>query len=100
MQNPKGLKELLAGGGHRLGSIQRRSAARSRVLEAVRAALPPRLGEELISAGLEEGILSIGVSGAVWASRVRYLGDTLKPTLAKNLKQSITQMRVRVVPKP
>ncbi len=72
MQNSKSLSELLARGGKRLSLLKDRAAQRSEIVEQVRAALPARLAQSVVSAGLEEGRLTIGVVGAVWASRLRY----------------------------
>jgi hypothetical protein len=98
MQNSKSLRDLLAAGGGRLSSLKVRSAERSKVLDHVRAALPPRLAEAVVSAGVHEGRLTIGVVGAVWASRLRYSVDIVRKRVVKSSKFDITSVRIRVVP--
>ena len=98
MQNSKSLSELLAGGGKRLSKLVERSAERSQVLEQVRAALPPRLAQAVTSAGITEGRLTVGVVGAVWASRLRYSTDVLRKRVAKSAGLEVLTVRIRVVP--
>jgi len=98
MQNSKSLSELLAGGGKRLSKLVERSAARSQVLEQVRAALPPRLAQAVASAGITQGRLTVGVVGAVWASRLRYSTDIIRTRVAKSAGLEVLTVRIRVVP--
>ena len=100
MDNSKSLSELLARGGKRLSRLTERSAERAQVVVQVRAALPPRLAESVASAGLEEGRLTVGVVGAVWASRLRYSTDLLRKRVAKSSGQEILTVKIRVVPPP
>jgi hypothetical protein len=100
MQKPKSLSELLARGGKRLSLLNLRSAERSQVLAQVRAALPPRLAEAVVSAGLEQGRLTIGVVGAQWASRLRYSTDIIRKRLVGSPGADIQSIRIRVVPPP
>jgi hypothetical protein len=98
MQNSKSLSELLARGGKRLSLLKERSAQRSQILDQVRAALPPKLAAAVVSAGLEEGKLTLGVVGAAWASRLRYSKEVLRKQLGEEGKQVIHTVRIRVVP--
>jgi hypothetical protein len=98
MQNSKSLSELLARGGKRLSLLTERSDARSQVLAQVRAALPARLGQAVASAGIEQGRLTIGVVGAVWASRLRYSTESIRKRVAKSSGLEILTVRIRVVP--
>jgi hypothetical protein len=98
MQNSKSLSELLARGGKRLSLLTTKAAQRSEIVEQVRAALPVRLAESVVSAGLEEGRLTIGVVGAVWASRLRYSTDAIRKRVAKSAGQDVLKVRIRVVP--
>jgi hypothetical protein len=100
MQNSKSLSELLARGGKRLSQLKERSAERSQVLSQVRAALPLRLAQAVVSAGVDQGRLTIGVAGAVWASRLRYSTDIMKKRVAKSAGLAILSVRIRVVPPP
>jgi hypothetical protein len=98
MQNSKSLSELLAGGGKRLSLLKERITERSQVLEQVRAALPPRLAQAVASAGITQGRLTVGVVGAVWASRLRYSTDIIRKRVAKSAGLEVLSVRIRVVP--
>jgi hypothetical protein len=98
MENSKSLSELLARGGKRLSRLVERSAERAEVVAQVRAALPVRLAQSVASAGLEGGRLTVGVVGAVWASRLRYSTELLRKRIAKSSGQEILTVKIRVVP--
>jgi hypothetical protein len=98
MQNSKSLSELLARGGKRLSLLKDQSAERSKIVEQVREVLPARLAESVVSAGLDGGRLTIGVVGAVWASRLRYSSDVIRKRVAKTLGKEVLTVRIRVVP--
>jgi hypothetical protein len=100
MQNPKSVSELLAGAGKKLSALKARALDRTVVLEQVRAALPARLAEAVASAGLDQGRLTIGVDGAAWASRLRYLTEPLRKSVSEASGTAIVSVRVRVVPPP
>src|SRR5271168_3455523 len=98
MQNSKSLSELLARGGKRLSLLQDRTAQRAKIVEQVRAVLPARLAQSVASAGLDGGRLTIGVVGAVWASRLRYSTEAIRKRVAKSAGQEVLSVRIRVVP--
>jgi len=98
MQKPKSINELLRTGGNRLGALKARADARSVTLEHVCRALPPKLAESIVSAGLEGGRLTIGVAGAPWASRLRYHTDSLRLRVGTDLGREILSVRIKVVP--
>jgi hypothetical protein len=98
VKKPKLLKELLRTGGKRLSDLKTRSEARGRVCDLVRAALPPPLAKSIVSAGVEHDQLTIGVDGAAWAARLRYLTDTLGAQVGSALGVDIQRVRVKVVP--
>src|ERR1700721_3442856 len=98
MQNSKSLSELLARGGKRLSLLKDKAAERSQIVEQVRAALPARLAQSVVSAGLDGGRLTIGVVGAVWASRLRYSTDAILQRVAQSLGKEGLTARIRVVP--
>src|SRR5580692_5389589 len=100
MQNSKSLSELLARGGKRLSRLVDQAAQRSQIVDQVRTALPARLAQSVVSAGLDEGRLTIGVVGAVWASRLRYSTDTIAKRVAKTSGKDVLNVRIRVVPPP
>jgi hypothetical protein len=98
MQNPKSVSELLANGNKRLKSLQARVQARALVLDQVREALPERLAESVVSAGLEQGRLILGVNAAVWASRLRYFNNILVKRVGEATGTAILSVKIRVVP--
>jgi hypothetical protein len=75
-----------------------KAAERSQIVEQVRAALPARLAQSVASAGLDGDRLTVGVVGAVWASRLRYSSDAIRKRVAKSLGKEILTVRIRVVP--
>jgi hypothetical protein len=97
MENSKKISDLLKTSG-RLAGLQARSRNRSKVLDEVRAALPSRLAQAVVSAGVEEGRLTIGVAGSVWASRIRYASEATRVTLNEKLGMQLLTVRIRVVP--
>jgi Dna[CI] antecedent, DciA len=70
------------------------------VADQVREALPARLAQAVVSAGIEGGRLTIGVVGAVWASRLRYLTESVRKRVGASQGIAILSVRVRVVPPP
>jgi hypothetical protein len=98
MQNPRTVSDLLSRTGNKLTALKTRSLERALVVEQVRAALPSRLAEAVVSAGLEQGRLTIGVVGAVWASRLRYLTDSIRKRVGSSMGIAVLSVKVRVVP--
>ena len=86
--------------GNKLTALKIRSRDRLLIVEQVRVALPDRLAQAVVSAGLEQGRLTIGVVGAVWASRLRYLTESLRKRVAESTGTNIVSVKVRVVPPP
>ena len=95
MKKSININELLAAG--RLKGLQARRRERSDVLAHVRAALPPEFEGTVITAGIEEGRLILGVSGGAWASRLRYRSQALRETVAGTLGREIHGVRIKVV---
>jgi hypothetical protein len=95
MKKSININELLEAG--RLKGLQARRRERSDVLAHVRAALPPELEGSVITAGIEEGRLIVGVSGGAWASRLRYRSQALRESVAGTLGREIHSVRIRVV---
>jgi len=98
LQKPKSINELFSAGGQRLRTLKARAAARTRVLEHVRQALPQPLAETVVSAGFEQGRLTIGVAGAAWASRLRYAADMLRLRVGASMGIEISTVKISVVP--
>jgi|SRR6266404_3474295 len=98
MQNPRSVSDLLSRTGNKLSALKTRAQERSLVVEQVRAALPVRLALAVASAGIEQGRLTIGVVGAVWASRIRYFSDSVRKRVSGSMGIEILGVRIRVVP--
>jgi|SRR5450631_2030108 hypothetical protein len=98
VQKPRSINELLRVGSQRLSALKVRAEQRTVALEHVCKALPPHLAQTVVSAGLERGRLTIGVSGASWAARLRYLTDTLRVRVGSSMSVDIQSVRIKVVP--
>src|SRR5450631_3524154 len=98
MQNPRSVSDLLSRSGNKLTALKVRSAERSQIVGLVRAALPARLAPVVVSAGIDQGRLTIGVVGAVWASRLRYMTESVRKRVSGSTGIAILSVRVRVVP--
>lgn len=68
------------------------------MVEQVRAALPARLAREVVSAGIDQGRMTVGVTSAVWASRLRYLTESVRKQVSELTGIAILSVRVRIVP--
>ena len=100
MQNLRSVSDLVSRTGNKLTALKTRAQERTLVVEQVRATLPARLALAVASAGIEQGRLTIGVVGAVWASRLRYLTESVKKGVSRSMGIPILAVRVRVVPPP
>lgn len=78
-------------------SLRARSRERSEVLSHVRAALPSDLEGRVVTAGIEEGRLTVGVVGGAWATRLRYRTEALRKHVAGMLGKEIHSVRIKVV---
>jgi hypothetical protein len=85
------------GGNSRLTNLKGKSRERSLVLTHVCSALPHELAATIASAGIEHGQLTVGVVGAPWASRLRYLTETLATHVGESMGVEILRVRIRVV---
>jgi len=100
MQNPRSVSDLLSRTGNKLNALKVRSTQRAQIADLVRAALPARLAQTVTGAEIIEGRLTIGVASAVWASRLRYLSDTLRKRVSAAAGNEVSSVRIRVVPGP
>ncbi len=87
----------MEGGSERLTDLRQRLRARARVLDQVIAALPDELAAAVATAGMDQGGLTIGVVSGAWATRLRYLTDTLRQRVGAALGVEISSVRIRVV---
>ena len=98
VKKPKSINELLGGSGKRLSDLKAKTQARTRAFEHVCAALPSPLAQSIVSAGLEHGQLTIGVAGAAWAARLRYVTEALRVQVGSSMRVDIQKVRIKVVP--
>lgn len=98
VQKSRSINELLKSGGTRIRDLKSRVDARSRLLTAVRASLDAGQAEAVISAGVIDGVLSVGVSAASWAARLRYETDRLRRSAERAAGVEIRTVRIRVIP--
>jgi hypothetical protein len=97
VKKSKDINGLFEGGSDRLTSLKVRSRARSLVLTQVLAVLPADLAKSVATAGIEDGRLTLGVDGAAWASRLRYVTDMLRSKVGKSMGVEIRSVRIKVV---
>jgi hypothetical protein len=98
VKKPISINELYAAGGKRLSDLKTKTQARTRAFEHVCAALPSPLARNIVSAGLEHGQLTIGVAGAAWAARLRYVTEGLRTQVGSSMRVDIQRVRIKVVP--
>jgi hypothetical protein len=98
VKKPKSINELLSGSGKRLSDLKAKTQARTRAFEHVCAALPSPLARNIVSAGVEHGQLTIGVAGAAWAARLRYVTEALRVHVGSSMRVDIQKVRIKVVP--
>jgi hypothetical protein len=99
VKRPKSINELISRGGKRLSDLKAKAQARSRAFEHVCAALPSPLARNIVSAGLEHGQLTVGVAGAAWAARLRYVTEALRAQVGSSMRVDIHRVRIKVVPR-
>jgi hypothetical protein len=98
VKRPKSINELISRGGKRLSDLRAKAEARTRAFEHVCAALPSPLARNIVSAGVEHGQLTIGVAGAAWAARLRYVTEALRAQVGSSMRVDIQRVRIKVVP--
>ncbi len=65
------------------------------------AALPDEFAATVATAAVEQGELTIGAVSGAWATRLRYMTDTLRQRVGAGLGFEISSGRIRVVqPEP
>ncbi|MDD3651942.1 DciA family protein [Immundisolibacter sp.] len=82
MGSQQHLHKLLTAAGGPLAQLLQTSRERDLLLAEVRRYLPAELAAAVHSAALEDGCLRLGVSGGVWAARLRFLAPQLRQRLA------------------
>jgi len=98
-EKPTAVSDLLAKGQGLVERLRKGSAEADRALLAVRAALPDGLGERVWGAAVRDGTLTVLVSSAAWATRVRYHAPGLREDVAQRLETTLARVQVRVRPR-
>ena len=97
-EKPTSVSDLLAKGQGLVERLRRGTAEADRALQAVRAALPEGLGEQVWGAAVRDGTLTVLVASAAWATRVRYHAPGLKDDVAGQLGMALEKVQVKVRP--
>jgi hypothetical protein len=97
MQKPKSVSELIGGTSKALRDLRAALDARSELLIRVRSCLPARLIDHVLSAGLQDGCLTVGTRSAAWASRLRYVKNELQAQLNRDHHLQVSAVKIRVV---
>lgn len=97
-EKPTEVSQLLRNSQGTLKKLQDAAQVATRTLEGVRACLPERLGAEVWGATVRGRTLTVLVSSAVWATRVRFEASRLREAVSAGPQGSITRVVVRVRP--
>ena len=97
MQKSKSVSELIQHSSKALSVLRQRLDERGRLLLRVRAILPARFVEYVLSAGYQDGVLTLGTESAAWASRLRYVAPQLIVKFQADYGVSVEKVRVRVI---
>ena len=96
MQHLKSISDLTKRTHNKLDDLAERLKQRDAVLKLVRAAVPGTLAAQVATAGFESGRLSVGVTSAAWATRLRYALASARAEIETALGVEIGAIRVRV----
>ena len=99
MRKPIPLSELLGQANPTLERLREGAKAAEKTVEAVRQSLPAEGAEHVWGASTDEGVLTVLVESAGWATRVRYAVPELKQGVGDRLGKLILKVNVRVRPK-
>ncbi len=97
-QKPTSVSDLLGKPGGVLERLRNGAGEADRVLSAVRQALPGELRERVWGASVREGTLTLLVTSASWATRIRYRAPALRQVLGADLGVDLERVAVRVRP--
>lgn len=96
VRKSRDIKGLFDGGSERLTSLKQRVHERSLVVDQVIAALPKELAAAVVTAGIDDGKLTVGAVSATWATRLRYATDILRQRVSGALGVEISSVRIKV----
>jgi len=98
-EKPTSVSDLLGGAGGVLGKLRQGSAAADRTLQTVRRGLPPELAGEVWGASVRSGQLTLLVTSAAWATRIRFHAPALRQAAARELGIELERVVTRVRPR-
>jgi len=93
---PRRISELLDEPGTALAGLSRSAGANATLLSAIAEALPPPLREHLLSAAVADGTLTLSVSSATQASRLRFHEGPCLAAASRISGATVRSVRVRV----
>jgi predicted nucleic acid-binding Zn ribbon protein len=99
MRKPIPLSELLGQANPTLERLREGAKAAERTVDAVRQSLPPEVAEHVWGASTDDGVLTVLVESAGWATRVRYAVPELKQGVGERLGEPVLKVSVRVRPR-
>jgi hypothetical protein len=97
-EKPTAVSDLLNKGQGLLDRLRQGSLQADSTLQAVRAALPEGLGGHVWGATVRGSTLTLLVSSAAWATRVRYHAPGLREDVGGRLSLQLERVQVRVRP--
>lgn len=100
MKKTKSVSELITHTSKTLSILRQQLDERELLLSRVRAVLPARLVDEVVSAGMTERVLTLGTTRASWASRLRYVAPEIARKLGEEHGLRIERIRIRVIRPP
>jgi hypothetical protein len=90
------LKPIGDGLGALFSELQKRAAGTQVLAEKVRAALPGKEKDHVLSASYRDDSLVVVVDAAVWSARIRYAHEALRKALEAAGEKPFTKLKVKV----
>lgn len=97
-KKPTAVSELLQKGQGLLERLRQGSSQADETLRAVRAELPGEFAQQVWGASARAGTLTVLVTSAAWATRVRYHAPGLREQVARRLGVTLERITIRVRP--
>ena len=97
-KKPTAVSELLHKSQGLLERLRRGSSQADEALQAVRAELPEEFAQQVWGASTRAGTLTVLVTSAVWATRIRYHAPGLREQVGRRLGVALERVTIRVRP--
>lgn len=97
-EKPTSVRDLLDNSPGLVARLRAGSAQANRALQAVRRGLPEELAGQVWGASVRAGKLTVLVTSAAWATRIRYHAPGLREATARELGTELERVVVRVRP--